>query len=297
MTSILNKLFNSRLFNSSGALVVVLFLTLATATTTALPSIRASYRTYLSLGPGGIPHNFLGFVLQACLRPIARSDLRASTDNPSESVVDGERRYAPYGRRSFLSSSSSSSKEDTTIAIAAGGDGGGGGQGGGGGLPTRKGDRPAVPSFVAPQRQVSMQSTEGMVARMQGFLGGLAEVNSGVLEIGPSGLEGAWHTAVFLKREGAGEVPGYMGMAKREIVHVHSEGSSHVTVSLVDGEEAVRKGWAERHPLSGVRKLLPWSYVMVYAPRDDDEYEVWTRLVVAGCMFVSGGKEIKMVES
>jgi hypothetical protein len=36
---------------------------------------------------------------------------------------------------------------------------------------------------------------------------------------------------------------------------------------------------------------------MVYAPRDDDEYEVWKCLVVAGCRFVSGGAEIKMVES
>jgi hypothetical protein len=51
---------------------------------------------------------------------------------------------------------------------------------------------------------------------------------------------------------------------------------------------------AERHPLSGV--LMPWGYVMLYAPRDDDELEVWKRLVVAGCRFVSGGKELKGVE-
>jgi hypothetical protein len=38
--------------------------------------------------------------------------------------------------------------------------------------------------------------------------------------------------------------------------------------------------------------MLPWSYIMVYAPRDDDEYEVWKRFVVAGCRFVSGGKQI-----
>lgn len=43
--------------------------------------------------------------------------------------------------------------------------------------------------------------------------------------------------------------------------------------------------------------MLPWSYVMVYAPRDDHEYEVWKNLVVAGCRFVSGGGEIKTVES
>jgi hypothetical protein len=38
-------------------------------------------------------------------------------------------------------------------------------------------------------------------------------------------------------------VPEFMGMAKGEIAHVHPEGSSHVTLSLVDGEEAVRVGW------------------------------------------------------
>lgn len=54
---------------------------------------------------------------------------------------------------------------------------------------------------------------------------------------------------------------------------------------------------AERHPLSGVGRLLPWSYVMVYAPRDDEEFQVWAKMAVAGCRFVSGGKEIKLVES
>lgn len=33
---------------------------------------------------------------------------------------------------------------------------------------------------------------------------------------------------------------------------------------------------------------------MVYAPRNDDEFAVWQRLVVAGCRFVSGGRAIKV---
>lgn len=155
------------------------------------------------------------------------------------------RRYAPLGCVSFL----------------AGGEGGvdGGGNGSSGGradvaevggeskrkslgdgtLPPRKGNRPTVPPFVAPQRQTDMQGTEDMIARMEGFLHKLAAANPAVLEIRPSGLEGAWHAAVFLK----GAAPEYMGMAKGEIVHVHPEGSSHVTVSLADGEQAVAKGW------------------------------------------------------
>jgi len=40
--------------------------------------------------------------------------------------------------------------------------------------------------------------------------------------------------------------------------------------------------------------MLPWSYVLLYAPRDDDEFEVWKRLAVASCRFVSGGKDIKV---
>jgi hypothetical protein len=43
--------------------------------------------------------------------------------------------------------------------------------------------------------------------------------------------------------------------------------------------------------------MLPWSYVLVYAPRDDGEYEVWRTLVVAACRFVSGGKDIKVPEA
>jgi hypothetical protein len=41
-----------------------------------------------------------------------------------------------------------------------------------------------------------------------------------------------------------------------------------------------------------VGRLLPWGYVIVYAPRDDDEYAVWQRLVVAACRFVSGATEV-----
>jgi hypothetical protein len=91
-----------------------------------------------------------------------------------------------------------------------------------------------------------MQASGEMVERMRGFLVRLAEANARVLKPGPSRLEGVGSEAVFLQEEGeavVAEVPEYMGMAKREIVHVHGEGSSHVTVSLVDAEEAVAKGW------------------------------------------------------
>jgi hypothetical protein len=86
-----------------------------------------------------------------------------------------------------------------------------------------------------------MHGSPETIACMERFLHRLVEANTSVLEMRPSGLEGKAHQAVFLK-DGL-EVPGCMGMARGEIVHVHPEGSSHMTVSLVDGEEAVVKGW------------------------------------------------------
>ncbi|GAB1310883.1 hypothetical protein MFIFM68171_01093 [Madurella fahalii] len=281
-----------------------------------LPRLIDSYRAYLSLGPGGLPHNPLGYLIQAALRPIARWDLRADpppyrNHRSSAAVVA---RYAPHGLTSFLpqdihNNSSGGNRSDDL-------------------LPPRTPPRPEVPDFVAPQRQATQPASGPMIARMQGFLRALAARNPSLLEIRPSGLEGVGTDAVYLKAtppsrsrnsnssssSGSGSsqghvgdvgreeqeakavaavvVPEYMGMAKAEIVHVHGEGSSHVTMSLVDAEAAVKQGWAERHPLTGVPKMLPWGYVLLYAPRDDVEYELWTKLVVAGCRFVAGGREI-----
>ncbi|KAK4111864.1 hypothetical protein N656DRAFT_779998 [Canariomyces notabilis] len=257
-----------------------------------VPRLLASYRTYLSLGKGGVPHNFLGYLVQAALRPIARTDLRADPPPYHSSIATVAERYAPHGLTSFLppsllSSSSEAGKEEdispsTGVAM----------------LSIRRPPRPEVPYFVAPQRQTSQAAAGDVVSRMIWFLRALAEQNAELLEIRPSGLEGVGTDAIFLKATATATAPPrYMGMAKAEIVHVHPEGSSHVTLSLVDAEAAVRAGWAERHPLTGVRELLPWGYVFLYAPRDDAEYEVWKGLVVAGCSFVSGGKEIKGSDS
>ncbi|AEO53940.1 hypothetical protein MYCTH_2106723 [Thermothelomyces thermophilus ATCC 42464] len=264
----------------------------------SLPSILTSYRDWLALGRGGPPHNFLGFLVQSTMGLLARSDVRAVPppyyyrrrprrrpspgDEPEEAdgVVDEAvvRAYAPHGRTSFLAPSSP--------------------------LHPRDGPRPAVPAFVAPHRQTSMQGTPEMVGRMEAFLRRLVEEQEEaqpggggrLLEIKPSQLEGGRYPAIFVA-EREGKMPPFMGIARREIVHVHSEGSSHMTLSLVDGEEAVAKGWGERHRLSGVNRVLPWSYTLLYAPQNDYEFEVWTRLVVAACRFVTGGKDIKMVRA
>ncbi|KAK2598458.1 hypothetical protein N8I77_011872 [Diaporthe amygdali] len=234
------------------ALVLAIALSLPTAS-----YALKSYRGYLALGPGGMPYNVFGWSLQGLLQLIAKWDTR--TPAPFTKPAN-QKPYAPHGTTPFLAASP---------------------------LPKRQGDRPDVPGYVAPQRQVTQQGSEDTRARMTAFLEALAARNPGVLVLKPSGLEGVGTPALWL--DPAVELPRYLRGVKGELVHVHPEASSHITVSLADAEELTRKGWAERHRLSGVGGAIPLSYVMVYAPRDEAEFEAWKGVVRAGLMFVGAG--------
>lgn len=236
------------------ALAVAIALSLPTAS-----YARKSYRGYLALGPGGMPYNVLGWAIQGLLQLIAKWDTRSPAPF---SKPANQKPYEPHGTTPFLAASP---------------------------LPQRAGDRPDVPGYVAPQRQVTQQGGEDVRARMTAFLGSLAARNPGVLTVKPSGLEGVGTPALWLD-PAAVKPPAYMGMTKGELAHVHPEASSHVTVSLADAEELTRKGWAERHRLSGVGGAgIPLGYVMIYAPRDEAEFEVWKGVVRAGLLFVGAG--------
>jgi hypothetical protein len=45
-------------------------------------------------------------------------------------------------------------------------------------------------------------------------------------------------------------------------------------------------GWGERHALAGLARL-PLTYLMVYAPRDDNEVAVIERLLDASVSYMS----------
>jgi hypothetical protein len=232
--------------------VVALALSLPTAS-----YALKSYRGYLALGPGGMPYNPLGWAIQGLLQLIASWDTRSPA--PFRKPRN-QKPYEPHGTTPFLAASPT--------------------------LPQRAGERPDVPGYVAPQRQVTQQGGEDTRARMMAFLGELAARNAGVLTLKPSGLEGVGTPAVWL--DPAVKLPAYLKGSKGELAHVHPEASSHVTVSLADAEELTRKGWAERHRLSGVAGI-PLGYMMVYAPRDEAELEVWKGIVRAGILFVAAG--------
>ncbi|KAI1259512.1 hypothetical protein F5Y18DRAFT_296141 [Xylariaceae sp. FL1019] len=253
---------------------------LTTGTTAALALLAYSthcYQSWYALGEGGIPRSVGGWLFNVSAHLIARRDTRAVPAPYETKLSPGdEEKYGQETRVSFLAS---------------------------GTLPRRNGDRPTVPTTVVPQRQTSATAGTGMVARQNAYLKALARANSRVFRIAPSGLESRDYEALWLSDAATetvdpARVKWFPGRAPGEIVHVHGEGSAHLSLSLADAAEVVRKGWGERHKLSGVRDILPWSYVMVYAPREE-EWETWREIVCASARVVarSAGFEGEVVDS
>ncbi|KAJ7227064.1 hypothetical protein GGX14DRAFT_628007 [Mycena pura] len=83
--------------------------------------------------------------------------------------------------------------------------------------------------------------------------------------------------------------------ALREIAHIHpTDHSLHVILSAADSKTAIELGWAERHPLSGVSRILPLpnNYLLVYAPRDDEELDIVERIIVASIGYMTGSRSV-----
>jgi hypothetical protein len=129
------------------------------------------------------------------------------------------------------------------------------------------------------------------------YLRALTSLNPSVFTIKPSALESPKFEALWLRDPSDSDldngsksevdpslVKWSSPRARCEIAHVHPEGSTHVSLSLVDAAEVVRQGWGERHMLSGVKGILPWGYVLVYAPRQTvgTDLLVWREIVLAG---------------
>lgn len=225
-----------------------------------------SYQAYLDVGPGGLPYNVFGWMLQGFAQLIARHDTR---DHKPFSDPSVRQSLEPHGTKSFLS----------------------------GPLPEREGERPVVPGFVAPQRQMTDRGPRNaeMKQRLIEYQEKVVDANSSLIFNDDSRLEGRGSPALWFAVSRDRHIPAYLKKTKGEFAHVHPEGTMHVTLSLVDAEELVRRGWGERHPLSGVKGFWPLSYVLVYAPRDDAEFEVCKRVIEASIRFIcAGGPEVHL---
>lgn len=105
------------------------------------------------------------------------------------------------------------------------------------------------------------------------------------IETRPSKTEGGTGPAIYVKSD----VKNINPVAHKifyEIAHVHpSDNSLHVYVSPQDAKLVMKRGWAQRFPVTW---LAPPSWIMVYAPRTEDEVEVVKEIVRAAVCFATG---------
>ncbi|MCJ1237155.1 hypothetical protein MMC14_005140 [Varicellaria rhodocarpa] len=220
------------------------------------------YNNWHALGPGGIPHNVFGYLLQCGLQLFATRE----RDRKSTACYIGA--GGELDRRSFFL------EEE--------------------GVPVREGGRPEVAGWVLPHRQIGggrEGAGEGVKEAIEAALSHISRSNPSLLETGPSLIELS-SPALFVSANAFAPNHAYFKAAPREVFHNHNaEGSSHAILSAADASTVVERGWGERHGLAGSRIMgVPIQYVMVYAPRNEKEVEVVVGIAKAAARYALEGK-------
>ncbi|TQV96642.1 hypothetical protein V2A60_002971 [Cordyceps javanica] len=222
----------------------------AVALASALVVAYRDYSAYCALGDHGLPGNFKGWCTQLKFTRNSRKDttVPAPYDLAAEAALAG-----PHSAEVFLPTK----------------------------LPARDGARPRIPGFTAPQRQVSDTASAAMKARMYDHLEALAGANTGLLQYDLSTLEGPV-PALQLHRDQ--DRPKHLQRTRGEVAHIHPpDGSTHLVLSLADSRHLIETAWGQRHRLSGT--MLGWGYTLFYAPRNEDEFQLWKGAVAAAAKY------------
>jgi hypothetical protein len=148
-------------------------------------------------------------------------------------------------------------------------------------LPYRAGPRPVV-AGIAPQRQLDQHGSKESYRALRWSMTKLANRNPKKFGTEKSCVE-KHGLALFARHPVQTNCQG-------EICHVHdSDHSLHMSLHPEDIKEVLQKGWGQRHPLAWRSRFLksPVSpdFVMVYAPRDDEELQVICTIIEAAIWY------------
>ncbi|KAF4969361.1 hypothetical protein FSARC_3387 [Fusarium sarcochroum] len=210
------------------------------------------YRGYLALGPGGPPHNVVGWIAQILMKPLKKEPYHTSCYDENAIAKAGSN-----GNAAFLT------EKD---------------------VPIREAPRPTIGKWTAPSRQLTDLAKKPIIERYQAFLSSLASESPSNLKVATS-LAERRGPALFVASEGP-----WHPIARKtrgEIVHMHaSDGSMHVNLAPKDAKLVMDRGWGQRHPLSGT--VLYLGNVMIYAPRNEEELEIVKGITRASVRFMLG---------
>lgn len=217
--------------------------------------IYNDYQNFLSLGPGGTPPTFLGYLKITYLRLFALSD-------PYSPATFTERIYPSTGYYQRNQSW----------------------------LPVRNGPRPKI-AGIAPQRQLDQPGSKKTYQMLRAGLESLAAQHPESLRIGTSCFEKKG-LALFARNPinatCRGEVCHVHHSDRSLHMNLHQD-DAKVVLEKGWGERhpLARGGW--------MRAYVPREFVMVYAPRNRVELDAVCRIIEAAGFWVSGQQfEVKV---
>ena len=149
-------------------------------------------------------------------------------------------------------------------------------------LPQRSGPRPRT-TPTNPHTQLEQNPDSSIVEELARRIFSLPGVEERPSAISVPGARALW------LREEVPAGPREAFMIGREFAHVHPtpDGSLHAALPPEVAEEATEKGWAEQHPVARMG-YIPQNIVMIYAPRDQEEIETITGLIMKSYRYAGG---------
>ncbi|PQE06552.1 glutamate-1-semialdehyde -aminomutase protein [Rutstroemia sp. NJR-2017a WRK4] len=221
--------------------------------------IYNDYRNFLSLGPGGTPATFRGYMRITYLRLFALADpYTAPKATANTKPVTG------FYAQSDLK------------------------------IPHRTGPRPKV-AGIAPQRQVSQYGSRAMYLLLRTSLENLAFKHSDKLQTGTSCFEkkGLALFALNIQNDTCrGEICHVHHTDHSMHLNLHPDDAKIVLEQgwgerhpLADGAGKWVPRWVSERLAP---KVVPQQFLMIYAPRDRAELEVITHIIEAAAYWVSG---------
>lgn len=228
---------------------------LTSLATALFPWLIGNYRAFYSLGHSGLGQGLSGWLIATSLKPLGRQTLTTEEydKDPNQDV--------------FLKDPAS--------------------------IPERRGARPLTGWHFTPHRQINRIPTQKVAERLDSIFKTHANANSNLVDVVRSPHERVID-AMIIKPS----IPSPHKVADdaiREIAHVHpADHSVHAVLAPQDCKTIIERGWGERHPLSGVNRFipLPKEYLIIYAPRDDEELDVVERIIVASIGYMTNSRGV-----
>jgi Family of unknown function (DUF5519) len=199
------------------------------------------YRRWVALGVGGLPHTPAGWLAMSALRLLKRDGIKAA---------HLKRHIQSNDDHHYL-----------------------------GNVMKRAGQRPLVPAYSVPQRQLTQTIALQHLAQLKSVFDAVVQAQADQVQYQPSFYE-KHNEAITLCHPDCGHAYGLISHG--EVAHIHPvDGSMHMILSPSDAAKVIEAGWGELHGLAGFMDRLPVSYTFVYAPRDEQEVEVVRQLLDA----------------